>query len=86
MYLLHVFRTSQPPLAFVFPSKGPITTNSQYVDGLIEHLLSLVFRVLSIARDLFHVLGHASIENALAVVRGIKSRIEIPQWRACTPE
>jgi hypothetical protein len=77
MSLLHVFKTQEQPLELILPRKGPINTGSQYMDGGIEQTLSSSFRVLSIARILFDVGDHAGIEDALAIVRGIKAGVEI---------
>jgi Tn3 transposase DDE domain len=75
--LLHVFKPQKQPLELILPRKGPINTGSQYMDGGIEQTLSSSLRVLSIARILFDVGDHSGIENALAIVRGIKAGVEI---------
>src|SRR4029450_3930418 len=58
-------------------SSSPIHTSSQGMDRFIEQTLSSPLPVLSIARILFDVGDHAGIENALAIVRGIKASVEI---------
>ena len=75
--LLPVFKTQEQPLELILPRKGPIHTGSQCMDGGIEQTLSSSLRVLSIARILCDVGDHAGIEDALAIVRGIKAGIEI---------
>jgi hypothetical protein len=47
------------------------------MDGGIKQTLSSSLRVLSIARILFDVGDQTGIEDALAIVRGIKAGIEI---------
>jgi hypothetical protein len=77
MSLLQVFKTQEESLELVLPRKGPIDTGSQSMDRCIEQTLSSPLRVLSITRILFDIGDHARIENALAIVRGIKSSVEI---------
>ncbi len=75
--LLHVFKPQQQPLELILPRKGPINTGSQGMDGGIEEPLAPSLRLLSIARILFDVGDHSGVENALAVLLGIKSGVEI---------
>jgi hypothetical protein len=77
MPLLDVFKSQEEPLEFVFPRKCPIDTGSQGMDGCIEQPLSSSLRLLSIARILLNVWDQSSIENALPIVLGIKSRVKI---------
>jgi hypothetical protein len=77
MPLLNVFKTKQHPLEFILPRKGPIDTFSQGMDRFVEQTLSSSLRLLSMTRILLNVRDQPSIENTLAIVRGIKSRIEI---------
>ena len=77
MSLLYVFKTQEQPLELVLPRKCPIHTGSQGMDGFVEQTLSSSLRVLSITRILFNVGDHAGVENALAIVRGIKTSVEI---------
>jgi hypothetical protein len=72
-----VFKTKQHPLKFILPCKGPIHTFSQCMDRFIEQTLSSPLRLLSITRILLNVGDQPSIENTLAIVLGIKSRVEI---------
>jgi hypothetical protein len=74
---LPVFKPQEEPLEFVFPRKGPIDTGSQGMDDGIEQPLSSSLRVLSIARILLNIGDQSSIENALPIVLGIKSRVKI---------
>jgi hypothetical protein len=77
MPLLQVFKTKQQPLKFIFPRKGPINTSPQGMDGGIEEPLAPPLGALAVAEILFDIGDHASIENALSIVRGIKTRVEI---------
>jgi hypothetical protein len=77
MSLLNMFKTQEESLELVLPRKSPIHTSSQGMDRFIEQTLSSPLPVLSIARILFDVGDHAGIENALAIVRGIKASVEI---------
>jgi hypothetical protein len=77
MPLLNVFKTKQHPPKFILPRKGPIHTFSQGMDRFVEQTLSSPLRVLSITRILLNIGDQSSIENALAIVLGIKSRVEI---------
>ncbi len=77
MSWLHLFKTQEEPLECIFPGKGPIDLRPQRMDGGIEQTLSSPLHVLSIARILFDVWDHASIEDTLTVVRGIKASVEI---------
>src|SRR5687768_6979687 len=77
MSLLPVFKTKQQPLEFVLPRKGPIDTRPQGMDGGIEETLASSLGSLAVAWILCDVGNHACIENALAMVRGIKASVEI---------
>jgi hypothetical protein len=77
MSLLNMFNRQEEPLEFIFPCKGPIDLRPQRMDGGIDQTLSPALHVLSIARILFDVRDHASIEDTLAIVRGIKASVEI---------
>ena len=72
-----MFKTQEESLELVLPRKGPIHTSSQGMDRCIEHTRSSSLHVLSIARILFDTGDHARIEYARAIVRGIKSSVEI---------
>ena len=77
MSLLPVFKPQEQPLELVLPRKGPIHTGSQGMDGFVEQTRSSSLRVLSMTRILLNVGDHAGVENALAIVRGIKTSVEI---------
>ena len=77
MSLLQVFKTKQHPLELVLPRKGPIHTGSQGMDGFVEQTLPSSLRLLSMTRILLNVGDHAGVENTLAIVRGIKTSVEI---------
>jgi hypothetical protein len=77
MSLLNMFKTQEESLELVLPRKCPIHTSAQGMDRGIEQTLSSPLHVLSIARILFDVGDHARIEHARAIVRGIKSSVEI---------
>src|SRR4029450_4317550 len=77
MSLLNMFKTQEESLELVLPRKSPLHTSSHGMDRFIEQTLSSPLPVLSIARILFDVGDHAGIENALAIVRGIKASVEI---------
>jgi hypothetical protein len=73
MALLQVFETQEEPLEFILPGESPIDTSPQGMASGIEEPLG----ALAIAGILWDVRDHAGIENALAIVRGIKSGVEI---------
>jgi hypothetical protein len=75
--LLKVFKTKQHSLECILPRKGPIDTRPQRMDGGIEEPLASALGALAVAGILFDVGNHARIENAFAIVRGIKASIEI---------
>jgi hypothetical protein len=77
MSLPNMLKPQQQPLEFVLPRKGPIDTGSQGMDDFIKQTLSSTFRSLSVTGILFDVGDHSSVENALAIVRGIKAGIKI---------
>jgi len=77
MPLLNVFKTKNHALEFILPRKRPIDMGSQDMDCFVEQAFSSPLRLLSITRILFDIGDHARIENALAIVLGIKSRVEI---------
>ena len=72
-----MFKTQEEALELIFPGKGPIDLRPQRMDGGIEQTPSPALHVLSIARILFDVWDHASIEDTLTIVRGIKASVEI---------
>jgi hypothetical protein len=75
--LLHVFKTKPPPLELVLPRKGPIDASPQSMDGGIEEPFAPSLGALAVAGILCDVGDHARIENARAIVRGIKASVEI---------
>src|SRR5438132_13221836 len=77
MPLLDAFKAQQPPLELVFPGKGPFDTHPQGMDGFVEEAFASALDRLSVAGILWDVGDHAGIENALAVVCGIKAAIEV---------
>jgi hypothetical protein len=77
MPLLQVFKTQQQPLEFIFPRKGPIDASPQGVDSGLEESLAPSLGALAVAEILFDIGDQASIENALTIVCGIKTSVEI---------
>jgi hypothetical protein len=77
MSLLQVFETQEEPLEFILPGECPIDTSPQSMDSGIEEPLAPSLGALAVAGILWDVGDHAGIENALAIVRGIKSSVEI---------
>jgi hypothetical protein len=77
MSLLNMLKPQQQPLEFVLPRKGPIDTGSQGVDGGIKEPLTPSLGALSVTGILFDVGDHSSVENALAIVRGIEAGVKI---------
>jgi hypothetical protein len=77
MALLHVFKTEQPPLAFVLPRQGPLNTGSQGMDRFMEEAFASALGRLAMARVCFHVWYQARIEDQLPIVLGIKAAIEV---------
>jgi hypothetical protein len=77
MSLLNMFKTQEEPLELIFPSECPINASPQGMDGGIEEPLASSLGALAVAGILFDVGDHARIENAFAIVRGIKARVKI---------
>src|SRR5262245_61651302 len=82
MSLLHVFDPQEEPLEFILPGECPIDTSPQGMDRGIEEPLAPSLGALAVAGIFFDVGDHAGIENALTIVRGIKSGVEI-EIRSC---
>src|SRR5215472_7100763 len=77
MPLLDTFKAEQESLEFIFPGKGALDAHSQRMNGGVEPAFASAFGVLPVAGILFDVGNHAGIENALPIVGGIKTTIEI---------
>src|SRR2546428_12632444 len=77
MPLLDAFKSQKQPLELVFPGKGPFDTHPQRMDGFVEEAFASALGRLSVAGILWDVGDHAGIENAFAVVCGIKATIEV---------
>jgi len=77
MSLLKVFKPQEEPLEFILPRKGPINARPQRMDGGIEEPLAPSLGLLTVTGILCDVGNHSSIEHALAIVLGIKARVEI---------
>jgi hypothetical protein len=77
MPLLDAFKSEQQPLEFVLPGKGALDTHPQRMHGGVEQAFASALGVLPVAGILFDVGNHAGIENALPIVRGIKTTIEV---------
>jgi hypothetical protein len=75
--LLNTLKTKEQPLELVFPREGPIHTSSQGMDGGIEEPLAPSLASLAVAGILCDVGDHSRIENALAIVLGIKAGVEV---------
>ena len=59
--LLHRFKTQKQPLERIFPRKGPLSTGSSSMDGLIEEPRASSLRGLAVAWMLLDVGVHAGI-------------------------
>ena len=77
MSLLDAFKSHKQPLELVFPGKGPFDTHSQRMDSFVEETFASALGRLAVAGILWDVGDHAGIENAFAVVCGIKTPIEV---------
>src|SRR6187455_2485280 len=77
MPLLDTFKTEQESLEFILPGKGPLHTHAQRMDDGVEEPLAASFGALTVAEILGDVGDQAGIENALAIVGGIKAAIEV---------
>ena len=75
--LLDTFKAEQESLEFIFPGKGALDAHSQRVNGGVEQAFASALRGLAVAGILFDVGDEARIENALPIVRGIKTTIEV---------
>jgi hypothetical protein len=77
MSWLPVFETQEEPLACIPPGDSPIDTSPQGMDRGMEEPLAPALGALAVAGIRWDVGDHAGIEHALAMVRGIKSSVEI---------
>jgi hypothetical protein len=77
MSWLHMFKPQEESLEFALPRKGSIDARPQGMNGGIEEPFAPSLGALAVARILLNVGDHASIENALTIVRGIKASVEI---------
>ena len=75
--LLDAFKTEQQSLELIFPGKGPFDPHPQRMDGFVEEAFASAFQGLAVAGILFDIGDQAGIENALAIVRGIKAAIQV---------
>ena len=72
-----MFKTKEQPLEFILPGECPIDASPQSMDGGIEEPLTPSLGALAVAGILCDVRDHSGIENTLAIVRGVKSGVEI---------
>jgi hypothetical protein len=77
MPLLNTLKAQEHPLELVFPRKGPIHTSSQGMNSCVEEPLAPSLASLAVAGILCDVGDHSCIENALAIVLGIKAGVEV---------
>ena len=77
MPLLDTFKAKQESLEFIFPGKGALDAHPQGMNGGVEQAFASALRGLAVAGILFDVGNQAGIENALPIVRGIKTTIEV---------
>src|SRR5688500_12451850 len=77
MPLLQVFEMEEEPLEFILPGECPIDPSPQGMNSGIEETLASSLGALAVAWILCDVGNHSCIENALAIVRGIKASVEI---------
>ena len=72
-----MFKSEQQSFELIFPREGPFDPHPQRMDRFIEEPLPSTLGGFAIAWVFFDVRNHAHIENAFAVVRGIKAAIEV---------
>jgi hypothetical protein len=77
MSLLNALKTKEEPFEFIRPRKGSVDASPQRMEGCIEEPFAPSLGAFAVAGILFDVRDHSSIENALAIVRGIKASVEI---------
>ena len=75
--LLDAFKSEQQSFELIFPREGPFDTHPQRMNGFVEEAFASALGRLAVAGILWDVGDHAGIENALAVVCGIKAAIEV---------
>jgi len=75
--LLDTFKSEQQSLERIFPGKGALHAHPQRMDGCVEEAVASAFRGLAVAGILFDIGDQAGIENARAIVRGIKATIKV---------
>ena len=68
---------SPPPLELVFPRKGALDAQASRMEGGVKEPLASALGALAVVRILGDVGDQARIENALAIMRGIKGPIEV---------
>src|SRR5262245_63818705 len=76
---LDTFKTEQESLEFILPGKGALDAHPQRMNGSVEQAFASALRGLAVAGILFDVGNQAGIENALPIVRGINTTIEVEQ-------
>src|SRR5262245_23793924 len=74
---LDTLKTEQESLEFILPGKGALDAHPQRMNGSVEQAFASALRGLAVAGILFDVGNQAGIENALPIVRGIKTTIEV---------
>jgi hypothetical protein len=74
--LLDTFKTSQQPLEFVLPRKGPLDSHASRLASGVEESLAPALGALAVAGIRWDGGEQARIENALPIVRSIKAAIE----------
>ena len=74
---LDTFKTEQESLEFILPGKGALDAHPQRMNSGVEQAFASALRSLAVAGILFDIGDQAGIENALAIVRGIKATIEV---------
>ena len=74
---LDAFKSEQQSLEFVLPRKGAFDAHAQCMDGGVEEAFAAALGALAVTGVLFDVRDQARIKNALPIVRGIKTAIEV---------
>ena len=74
---LDTFKSEQQSFELIFPRKGPLDTHPQRMDGGVEQPLPPALGALAVAGILWNIGDQARIEDALPIMRRIKTTIQI---------
>jgi hypothetical protein len=77
MPLLDTFKAEQQPFNLVFSRQGALDAHPQRLDGFVEAAFASTLRGLTVAGRLFDIGDQAGLKKARAMVRGIKTAVQV---------